>query len=241
MDVQAGYRRPDRGDDLRVVVTGERRMNSALEADLGRAPHPRLDRPAHDLVQRHEECGAAQVLGELALRERAEAASEVTDVRVLDVARDDVRDLVSAHLRPQPVGGGEHTLALPAAGRQEALDLVPAEILAPQLQRDRVAPDDERDSDLLPRSPTILAGEPERIRRPADGGRDRGVDPTIQIGDVLGVEREARRQRETPRSRRLAQPLDRGPRRLGVDMVDVTGETPPQSSIPASRRRGKSS
>ena len=43
--------------------------------------------------------GPAQVLGQLALGERAEAAAEVADVRVVDVARDDVADRVAVRPR----------------------------------------------------------------------------------------------------------------------------------------------
>ena len=52
------------------------------------------------------------------------------------------------------------------------------------------------------------------------GGPNGRVDPAIEIGDVLGVERQARREREPARRGRLAQPLDLGPGRLGVDVID---------------------
>ena len=194
------------GDDLGVVVAREGRVDPALQAHLGGAALPRLLRAAHDLVHRHEEGRAAQVLGELALRERAEAALEVTDVRVLDVPRHDVGDLVAAHLAPQPIGSSEHPLPLAAAGREQPHDLVPAELLADELERDRIATDEERHLDGLAGRPAILAGEAERVRGTAHGGRDGRVDPAVEVGDVLGIERQPRGERElrATRSRRAA-------------------------------------
>ena len=122
--MQAGNRLLDRPDDREVVVTGERRMDPALEADLGRAAIPGFLAAAHDFLVRHEVRRTAQVRGELAFRERTEAAAEVTDVRVLDVARDDVADLVAAHLAPEAVRSGKHPVALVAARAKEPRDLI---------------------------------------------------------------------------------------------------------------------
>jgi hypothetical protein len=98
VDVQLGQLGPDRLDHRGVVVTGEGRVDAALEADLGRASIPGLACPADDLVERNEIRGAAQVRRQSALREGAEATAEVADIRVLDVPGDDVADLVAAHL-----------------------------------------------------------------------------------------------------------------------------------------------
>src|SRR5207247_2076981 len=73
--------------DLDIGVAGEGRMDAALEADLDRAPLPGLLRPPCDLVDRDEVRRPAQVLREPPLREGAEPAAEVADVRVVDVAR----------------------------------------------------------------------------------------------------------------------------------------------------------
>ncbi len=96
--VDLGDFRLDRAHDARVVVAGERGMDPALEADLGRAALPSLPRAADDLLERNEVRRPAQVPRQLPLRERAEAAAEVADVRVLDVPGHDVRDLVAAGL-----------------------------------------------------------------------------------------------------------------------------------------------
>ena len=55
---------------------------------------------------------------------------------------------------------------------------------------------------------------------PQDLGGDPRVGPALEVGDELGVDREPRRQLEAVRLRGGAQPLDLGPRRLRVDVVD---------------------
>ena len=183
----------DRLDHGGVVVARERRVDAALEADLGRATFPGLARPPDDLVVRHEVGRAAQVRSQPALREGAEAAAEVADVRVLDVPGDDVADLVAADLAPQPVGGGEDPLPLLAAGAEE-----PHELLLPQLggrvDRERVARDDERDAACLSRVPAVLAGEPERVGRAQRRRQHLRIEPSPR--QVLRVDRQPRRQLE---------------------------------------------
>ena len=61
MHVDPGHGRLDRAHDARVVVARERRVDPALEADLGRAALPRLARASHDLLERDEVRRAAQV------------------------------------------------------------------------------------------------------------------------------------------------------------------------------------
>ena len=138
-------------------------MDSTLEADLGCAAIPGFLATAHDLLVRHEVRRTAQVRGELPLRERAEAATEVTDVRVLDVARDDVAHLVTAHLAPEAVRGGKHPVALVAARAKETRDLLLPELGA-CVDRQRVTRD-ERDRDVFARRPAVFAREPQRIGR----------------------------------------------------------------------------
>ncbi len=206
----------DRAHDGLVVLAGERRMDAALQADLRRAALPRLDDAADDLVVRDEIRRAAEVRGELPLRERAEAAAEVADVRVLDVARDDVAHLVAADLAAEPVGGGEDALALLAARLEQADDRVLVQLVA-RVDRQRIAWD-ERHLDRIARRPRVLAGEAERV-----GGAERErqhlrVDPGRV--EPLGIDGEPRREVEAAAARGLAQALDRRPRRLRVDVVD---------------------
>src|SRR5215204_221963 len=111
---------------------------------------------------------AAQVFGELPFRERAEAAAEVADVGVVDVAGDDIGDLVSADLAPEPVGGREHAVGLLPARGEEPDDLVLAELLT-GVDRERV-PRDERDRRTGARGPAVFAGEPVAVG-PTQSGR----------------------------------------------------------------------
>src|SRR5205807_822308 len=97
--------------------------------------------------------------------ERAEAAAEVADVRVLDVPRDDVADLVAADLAPQAIGGREDALALLAARAEEPHELALAELVA-RVERQHAARDHERDAaGLVPRPPVAAGpGRPQSTR-----------------------------------------------------------------------------
>ena len=197
----------DGADDARVVVAGESRMDPSLEADLGGAALPRLLGTPDDLVQRDEVRRAAQIRRELPFRERAEAAAEVADVRVLDVPRDDVGHLVAAHLAPQRVGRGADACRLVPARLQQARDLVLAELCAVQVERHRVAADDERHADRVARSPRVVARQPARVRSTKDVGHDRRVEPAVALGDVLRVHGQTRRELEPTRAGRLGEEL----------------------------------
>ena len=178
----------DRAHHRLVVVAVERGMDPALQAHLRRAAIPRLEHAPRDLVVRYEERRPAQVRRELALRERAEAAAEVTDVRVLDVARDDVADVVAADLAPQTVGRCEHALALLAARAEEACDLLLAELVA-RVDRQRIARH-ERHVDRIARRPVVLAREPEPVGEPQCAGEHGGIEPLAV--EPLGIDRQPR-------------------------------------------------
>src|SRR6266516_6471759 len=120
----------DRADDGEVVVPGEGGMDPALQADLCRAALPGLLASAHDLLVRHEVRRAAEARRKLPFRECAEAAAEIADVRVLDVARNDIGDLIAANVAPELVRCGEHAVSFTAARTKEPDDLVLAELLA---------------------------------------------------------------------------------------------------------------
>src|SRR5919197_5716095 len=140
-------------------------MDAALQADLGRAALPRLLAAAHDLLHRDEIGGSAEVPRELALGERTEAAAEVADVRVLDVPRDDVADLVAADFAPESIGGRVDALALRTARLEQSRQLVLPELLPGEAVRRRVTADDEGNRPGLARRPAILAREPHRVSR----------------------------------------------------------------------------
>ena len=158
-----------------VVVAVERRMDPALQADLRRAALPRLLRAADDLLVRDEVRRAAQVRGELALRERAEAAAEVADVRVLDVPRDDVGDGVAVHLAPQPRRRRRARAAAPRRARGRGARSRPRRARAPRGERQRVAADDERHR-------ARLARRPSRPRAPARARPTRAARAAARAG-----------------------------------------------------------
>src|SRR6266542_2443050 len=66
----------------------------------------------------------AQLRGPSSVRERAEPATEVAEVRVLDVARNHVGDLVAADVVAKAIGRGEHALPLLPARPEQPDDLV---------------------------------------------------------------------------------------------------------------------
>ena len=216
MHVHLRHRVLDRAHDRLVVLAGERGMDPALEADLGGAALPRLDDAAGDLLVRDEIRRPAEVRRELPLREGAEAAAEIADVGVLDVARDDVAHLVAVHVAAEPVGGGEDALALVAARLEQPRDRVLVQLVA-CVDRQRVARD-ERHFDRIARRPRVLSRETQRVGETQRGRQHLRVDP----GGVepLGIDGEPRREVEAAAAGRLPQALDRRPRRLRVDVVD---------------------
>src|SRR5438552_10409228 len=157
MHVQPRDRVADRAHDGEVVLTGKGRMDPALEAHLRGAARPGLLAAADDLLVRDEVRRAAEIRSELSFRKRAEPAAEVTHVRVLDVAGDDVRDLVAANLSPQPVRSREHALALVAARAKQTHELFLPELGA-RVDGQSVSRD-ERNADVLPGRPAVLACE----------------------------------------------------------------------------------
>ena len=218
MDVQIGQLAPDRVDDGCVVLAGERRMDAALEAHLGRAAVPRLAAAADDLLVRDEVRRAAQVRRQLALREGAEAAAEVADVRVLDVPGDDVADLVAADLPPQPVGRREHALPLLAAGAERAGRAPPPPARRPcppaaRRARRRTGPGRSRPGASRPRARA-------RARRTARSAVGSTAGSTHSTGEVAGIDRQPRRELEAARAGGRREPVAVGPGRLGVDVVD---------------------
>jgi hypothetical protein len=60
MHVDARRRLLHSSDDVEVGLTGKRRMDAALQADLGRPPLPGLPGPRPDLVEREQIAGSAQ-------------------------------------------------------------------------------------------------------------------------------------------------------------------------------------
>ena len=125
-----GRDRLHRARDVDVVVAVEVGMDPALEAHLGRAALDRLDDAPLHLLELEQVRLAAQVERERPLRERAEPALERADVRVVDVAVADERDLVADDLAAQLVGDRGDPRDLGTARREQRDDLVDADLFA---------------------------------------------------------------------------------------------------------------
>ena len=162
---------------------------------------------------------AAQVERERTLRERAEPALERADVRVVDVAVADERDLVADDLAPQLVGDLGDARDLGAARAEQRDDLVDADLFAGEHAVEHLADraagarrrrggGEQRAAARGRRRPgdhAVVAGEALGVgARRAPAVRTSGCEPLVGIAHVLGVDREARRERRgrRPRSRR---------------------------------------
>ena len=71
----------------------------------------------------------------------------------------------------------------------------------------------------LARVPAVLAREPERVGR-AQRRRQHAPGRATSPDEVARVDRQPRRELEPARARRRREPVELGPRRLGVDVVD---------------------
>ena len=123
MDVHVGELGFDRLDDTHIEVTGELRMDAALEGHLGRTLVPCLLRPLHDLGDTHQIGIAPQIETAWPLRERTESAPEVAHVGVVDVAVDHVGDGLTDSLPAEAVGRECDRIHLIAPCPEQRLDL----------------------------------------------------------------------------------------------------------------------
>ena len=223
---------------------------------ISTAPRSHASRARRTIsVERHEVGRPAEVRGEPAFRERAEAAAEVADVRVVHVPRDDVGDRVAGRLTTQVVGRGEDRAQVVTARLEERGDVVLVEaVRPPDPSASALWTDSTTTFGALPfatrvdfgdsarprvgggygtreirraaglhraRGPGVLAGEPGRVRpRRRIAVATRGAVQRSELRDRLRVHREPRRERQPSGLRGLTQPLDLGPRRLGVHVVE---------------------
>src|SRR4051794_24289934 len=121
--MQARHRLFDGPTHGKIGGAGVFRVDAALQADLGGAALPGLLAAPDDLVHVEVVRLPAQILAELALREGAELAAEIADIRVVDVAGDDVGHRVAVHLTAQPIGGGADNVELVPARLEQADDI----------------------------------------------------------------------------------------------------------------------
>ena len=126
VDVQVGQLVLQRAHDLAVpeaVLVG---VDAALDADLGGAARDRFVRAPDDVLER----AVVGVFLVLVAREAAEAAADVADVREVDVAADDVGDLVADVVEARAVGHRAQHLQVATARTEQDLG-VGARELAP--------------------------------------------------------------------------------------------------------------
>ena len=153
MDMEARRRVLHGAADRDVGVAGIFRMDSALETHFRSAALPSLERTAVDLRMIEIVGPTTQVLAQLAFREGAELAAEIADVRVVDIAIDDIADAVAGHRRAQPIRRLADPLEIPPARREEPDDVTLEEFVP----RARAFDDglDRRPSTSQPRSVPI--------------------------------------------------------------------------------------
>ena len=164
--------------EVEVGRAGKVGVDSALHANLGRAERPRLIHAIADLLHREREgisIGAP-------LSERAEPAARVTDVREVDVAVDDVSDLVADRVAAHSISEVGERVKVGAVGREQGQVVRVAQagggILGPtQHRRDARA-----HGDGCPPRPARIARLPGRRARAARlSCRDRRL---AQLGPV---------------------------------------------------------
>ena len=129
--VHLGRRVFDGTADIQIGVAGVLGVDAALHAYLGGAASPCLGTTTRDLVEVEVVGCTSQILAELALGEGAELTLEVADVGVVDIAIDDIGDLVAIDLAAQRVGRSHdgHEVVTPRGEQFSDLRLV--ERLAP--------------------------------------------------------------------------------------------------------------
>jgi hypothetical protein len=92
-------------------------MNPALHANFRGTPSPRLCSTAADLLESEIVWFAAKRSGRFAFRERAKTAFIFADVRIIDIAVDNISHYVAAYFVPEAISGARdfHYLAIARA------------------------------------------------------------------------------------------------------------------------------
>ncbi len=98
-------------------------MDAALHANFRGAPVPGLGHPAADFVQGQIIRAAAQVFAQLALGKGTELAFEIANIGVIDIAHDNVGNVVPIDLAPQVIRRPADRVNLATTRREQAFDL----------------------------------------------------------------------------------------------------------------------
>src|SRR5262245_40430575 len=104
MDMHAWLSQFHRAYDVQISASGVVRIDAALPADFGRAAVPCGLHAARDLLRRESVGRPAKRFTDLALGEGAEVASVDTDIRIVDVAVDDIAHRATTRRFTQAIG-----------------------------------------------------------------------------------------------------------------------------------------
>jgi hypothetical protein len=140
----------------------------------------------------------AQIFAELALRKGAKLAAEITDVGVVDVAGDDVAEVVAAMRRAERIGRLADDVKGVTATCEESDNIV--FIQRPALDRsrqDRVDFIVNKSERCLggrfvdpSRHPRIRASKARAVRRAHNGRSQRGIEPSIGKARIRRINRK---------------------------------------------------
>ena len=198
--------RLDSSADVQIGGAGVLGMDAALHAHFRGTTLPRLHAPTGDFVEIEVIGSPPKILTELALGEGTKLTPEVADVGVIDIAIDDVRDLVAIDLVAQRIGSSQdrHEIVAPRGKELGNLRLVKSvavirfgtERLGPRgrVQRGRT-PDAEQEILGQHRistagGPGALSCESRRIGALQDGWPEPLRDPDPEPPHVRGIDRE---------------------------------------------------
>ncbi len=192
--VHRRHRPLHRAQDGEIGLAGEIRMDAALHAHFGGAALPGFHRAAGDLVEIELIGPAAQMLIGPPLGEGAEAAAIGADIGVVDVAGDDIGDIVPRHLAAQLVRRLADELRLRAPRLEQPDDGVLAEHPAGEHAVERGGQRGVRrhrgrrrpfDDALLARRgahpPAALLRQPAAIGAAQRIRRDLGIEPALSL------------------------------------------------------------
>src|SRR6202050_1776715 len=125
----------DGRDDAKIGVAIVARMNAALQAHFSRPCLPRLARTLRNHFQLEPVGRPAQLSGAAPLGEGAESAVIQADVGVVDVAVDDVGDLLAHRGAAQATGAAYHRAESRPLNRKERDDRLRGQLLAARRPR----------------------------------------------------------------------------------------------------------
>ena len=120
MDVELGELRFDGPQDVAVMLVGLVRVDATLDADLGRAAVDRV-------LTLLENLGMATIVGVdrvvLVARETTKRTAHIADIRKIDVAADDVADIVTTVLASGQVPSRDQRMKIHSPRAEQSLGI----------------------------------------------------------------------------------------------------------------------